>query len=47
MRYKYTGIISDDGNPTELHLAFLQSGEENKCTFPVQDNILVILDQRL
>ena len=46
-RYKYACIISDAGSPTELHVTFLQSGEENKYTFPVQDSILIILDQRL
>jgi hypothetical protein len=46
-RDKYTCIISDAGSPIELHVIFLQSGEENKYTFPAQDNILMILDQRL
>ena len=46
-RYKYACIISDTNSPTELHVTFLQSGEENKYTFPVQDNIPIILDQRL
>jgi len=46
-RYKYARIVSVAGSPTELHVTFLQSGEVNKYTFCVQDNILMILDQRL
>lgn len=46
-RYKYTSVISDASSPTELHVTFLQSGEDNKYIFSVQGNILMLLDQRL